>query len=95
MDVPRPRFLLCGDRGISVELGDCIDPVINRRVHRLLWPLAREELNPLASCASLIFSKKWVDKDIWACSGDQIQILESKQRPTSARDEKRLTAKRL
>jgi hypothetical protein len=29
-----------------------------------LWPLARKELNPLASCASLLFSKKSVEKSI-------------------------------
>jgi hypothetical protein len=42
------------------------------------------------SCASLIFSKKWVDKNTQVCSGDQIQILESKQRPTSARPDFRM-----
>jgi inhibitor of KinA len=29
------RFLAIGDRGLTIELGDAIDPVVNTRVHRL------------------------------------------------------------
>ena len=31
----KPRILLCGDTGISVEFGDKIDPEINAVVWRL------------------------------------------------------------
>jgi len=31
----RPRFLPAGDQALVVELGDAVDPVLNRRVHNL------------------------------------------------------------
>jgi len=38
---PQPRYLPAGDRALVVELGDAIDPEVNRRVHDLAQALER------------------------------------------------------
>ena len=39
-----PRFLPAGDQALVVELGDTIDPRINRRVHGLMDAIERAEV---------------------------------------------------
>jgi KipI family sensor histidine kinase inhibitor len=43
----RPQIRHLGDRGLLVELGRRIDPVVNRRVQQLMRRLAREEIEGL------------------------------------------------
>ena len=40
----RPRFLYAGDRALVVELGDGIDPDLNRRLHSLRDAICKAEL---------------------------------------------------
>ena len=40
----QPRYLLAGDRALVVELGDAIDPAVNRRVHALLHAVEGQSL---------------------------------------------------
>ena len=41
----RPRFLYAGDRALVVELGDGIDPDLNRRLHSLRDAICKAELH--------------------------------------------------
>ena len=41
----KPMFLPAGDRAFAVELGDAIDPEVNRRVHSLLRAVEGSELS--------------------------------------------------
>jgi inhibitor of KinA len=41
----KPRFLPGGDRALFVELGDAIDPAINRRVRNLMLAIQKEKVS--------------------------------------------------
>jgi KipI family sensor histidine kinase inhibitor len=72
-DFQKPRILLCGDTGISVEFGDEIDPGINRRVQQLFRRLKLRQtggvlgLNPT-------YRSLFVQYDPWLCSFENLLL---------------------
>jgi inhibitor of KinA len=40
----RARYLIAGDRGISVEFGNALDEEINRRVHKMMYALEKAKI---------------------------------------------------
>ena len=40
----RARYLITGDRGISVEFGNALDEEINRRVHKMMYALEKAKI---------------------------------------------------
>ncbi|MHC1725810.1 MAG: 5-oxoprolinase subunit PxpB [Syntrophobacteraceae bacterium] len=67
----KPRILLCGDTGISVEFGDSIDLEINGRVRRLFTIL---QSAPFAGILDLnpTYRSLFIQYDPWVCSFERL-----------------------
>ncbi|MFZ2445373.1 MAG: 5-oxoprolinase subunit PxpB [Syntrophobacteraceae bacterium] len=67
----KPRILLCGDTGISVEFGDRIDPEINARVRRLYSRL-RSGRPPGILDLNPTYRSLFIQYDPWVCSFERL-----------------------
>ena len=52
----RARYLIAGDRGISVEFGNALDEEINRRVHKMMYALENAKIPGVIECNPTIRS---------------------------------------
>ncbi len=52
----RARYLIAGDRGISVEFGNALDEEINRRVHKMMYALKNAKIPGVIECNPTIRS---------------------------------------
>jgi len=52
----RARFLIVGDRGISVEFGNSLDEETNRRVHKMMYTLENSRIPGVVECNPTIRS---------------------------------------
>ncbi len=52
----RARFLIVGDRGISVEFGNSLDEETNRRVHKMMYTLEKAKIAGVIECNPTIRS---------------------------------------
>lgn len=52
----RARYLIAGDRGISVEFGNALDEEINRRVQKMMYALENAKITGVIECNPTIRS---------------------------------------
>lgn len=72
----KPRILLCGDTGITVEFGDRIDPEINSRVRRLFGALKSAKM-PGVLDLNPTYRSLFIQYDPMVCSFERLaQIVE-------------------
>lgn len=68
-----PRILLCGDTGISVELGNDIDPGINHRVQQLFGRLGARRLPGILGL-NPTYRSLFIQYDPWECSFEKLLL---------------------
>lgn len=68
-----PRFLLCGDTGISVEFGNAIDPAINRQVQQLFGELIKRQLPGILGL-NPTYRSLFIQYDPWHCSFENLLL---------------------
>ncbi len=66
-----PRFRICGDMALSVELGEGIDTAVNRRVHALFRTLKRRGLPGILSL-NPTYRSLFVQYDPTLCSFERL-----------------------
>jgi KipI family sensor histidine kinase inhibitor len=68
------RFRICGDRAISVELGDSIDPVVNSKV-QVLFQTIRAHRQPGIVAVVPTYRSLLIHYDPWECSCEQLLLV--------------------
>jgi inhibitor of KinA len=66
-----PKYRLCGETAVSVELGDSIDPVVNFRVHELYRNIRSKNITGVLSVIPT-YRSVLIQYDPWQCSYEQL-----------------------
>lgn len=67
----KPKVLLCGDTGVTIEFGDRIDPETNRLVRRLFRVLQSAN-HPGISDLNPTYRSLFIQYDPWVCSFERL-----------------------
>ena len=80
----KPRILICGDTGISVEFGDKIDPGTNAIVRRL-YTLLKSGNYPGITDLNPTYRSLFVQYDPWVCSYERLAGIIEEHLPSLSR----------